>query len=241
MLPSLPRPAPPSAYFTVLRAFGARNVLRQNANDASQWSTHIVTHPMGALNLVQEYKHFCKRLPCLGRHRRQFSALWVWTSLQHTVPPQQHGPRIRCLTACHMCTPSSASGPGPPNTSEYYPRGGRPGADYPPSARLSPLPSGPPPSSASSSFYDRSAGPPPTTGSSTVTGGGEREYRRDRADEYAAPPPSAGAAISYERPRSPAGGGPGRAPMQSYGGRGGYSRPSDPRDRGYMPPPPSRP
>ena len=46
--------------------------------------------------------------------------------------------------------------------------------------------------------------------------------------------------ISYERPRSPTGGGAGRAPMQSYGWRG-YSRLSDPCDRGYMPPPPSRP
>ena len=129
--------------------------------------------------------------------------------------------------------PSSAPGHGP-STSEYYPRGGRPGANYPPSTRLSP--SGPP-SSASSSFYDHSAGPPPTMGSSPVTGGWEREYSRDRAEEYAAPPPG-GAANSYERPRSPTGGGAGRAPMQSYGGRGGYSRPSDPLDRGYMPPPP---
>ena len=95
-----------------------------------------------------------------------------------------------------------------------------PGADYPPSPRLSPSPSGPPPSSASSSFYDRSAGPPPTTSSCAVTGGGEMEYRRDRADEYAAPLPG-GVAISYERQRSPTGGGAGRTPMQSYGGRGG--------------------
>ena len=109
--------------------------------------------------------------------------------------------------------------------------GGRPGTTTHPPYNFPPSPSGTPPSSAGSSSYDRSAGPPPTTGSSTVTGGGEREYRRDRADEYPAPPPG-GAANSYERPRSPTGGGAGRAPMQSYGGRGGYSRPSDPRDRG---------
>ena len=73
-----------------------------------------------------------------------------------------------------------------------------------------------------------------------LRGVGRREYRRDRADEYAAPS-SGGVANSYERPRSPTSGA-GRAPMQSYGGRGGYSRPSDPRNsRAYMPPPPSRP
>ena len=67
--------------------------------------------------------------------------------------------------------PTSAPGPGP-STSEYYPRGVKPGSSF-------------------------SAGPPLTTDSSAVTGSGEREYRRDRADEYAAPPP-AGAANSYE-------------------------------------------
>ena len=108
---------------------------------------------------------------------------------------------------------TSAPGPGP-STSEYHPRGVKPGSSF-------------------------SAGPPLTTGSSAVTGGGEREYRKDRADEYAAPPPG-GAANSYERPRSPTGGGAGSAPMQSYGGRGRYSGPSHPHDRGYMPPLPSR-
>ena len=52
-----------------------------------------------------------------------------------------------------------------------------------------------------------------------LRGGREREYRRDRADEYAAPP--FGGASSRGRPRSPTGGGAGRAPMQSYGGREG--------------------
>ena len=69
------------------------------------------------------------------------------------------------------------------------------------------------------------------TGSSAVTGDGEREYKRDRADDYAAPPPE-GAAISYERPRSPTGSSAGSTLMQSYGGRGRYSRPSDPHDGG---------